>query len=113
MPQLSERDVARFTHVDHDDRVAFVLTVAGADDRGRPLRRRLDGAGARPRSRSWSRTATRAAASRQLLLEHLAQAGRERGIDRFVAEVLPENQPDDPDLPRRRLPASTAATRTA
>ena len=31
-------------------------------------------------------------ASRQLLLEHLAQAGRERGIDRFVAEVLPDNR---------------------
>ena len=28
----------------------------------------------------------------QLLLEHLAQAGRERGIDRFVAEVLPDNE---------------------
>ena len=28
----------------------------------------------------------------QLLLEHLAQAGRERGIERFVAEVLPDNQ---------------------
>ena len=27
----------------------------------------------------------------QLLLEHLAQAGRERGIVRFVAEVLPDN----------------------
>ena len=27
-----------------------------------------------------------------LLLEHLAQAGRERGIDRFVAEVLPDNE---------------------
>ena len=28
----------------------------------------------------------------QLLLEHLAQAGRERGIERFVAEVLPDNE---------------------
>ena len=28
----------------------------------------------------------------QLLLEHLAQAGRERGVQRFVAEVLPDNQ---------------------
>ena len=28
----------------------------------------------------------------QLLLEHLAQAGRELGIDLFVAEVLPENR---------------------
>ena len=28
----------------------------------------------------------------QLLLEHLAQAGRERGVERFVADVLPDNQ---------------------
>ena len=28
----------------------------------------------------------------QLLLEHLAQAGRERGFERFVAEVLPDNE---------------------
>ena len=28
----------------------------------------------------------------QLLLEHLAQAGRERGVKRFVAEVLPDNR---------------------
>ena len=49
----------------------------------------------------------------QLLLEHLAQAGRERGVERFVAEVLPDNQPDDPDLPRRRLPGGQRATRTA
>ena len=40
----------------------------------------------------------------QLLLEHLAQAGRERGLTRFVAEVLPGQPPDDPDVPRRRLP---------
>ena len=29
MPRLSDRDVERFTHVDHHDRVAFVLTVGG------------------------------------------------------------------------------------
>ena len=28
MPTLSERDVLRFTNVDHHDRVAFVMTVA-------------------------------------------------------------------------------------
>ncbi len=28
-----------------------------------------------------------------LLLEHLAAAARERGISRFVAETLPDNQP--------------------
>ena len=27
----------------------------------------------------------------QLLLEHLAQAGRERGMEKFTAEVLPDN----------------------
>ena len=59
---------------------------------------------ARPRSPSSSRTAHQGRGIAQLLLEHLAQAGRERGVERFVAEVLPDNQPDDPDLPRRRLP---------
>src|SRR3954454_4896794 len=29
MPNLSDRDVARFTQVDHDQRVAFVLTLQG------------------------------------------------------------------------------------
>ena len=29
MPQLSDRDVQRFTNVDYHDRVAFVMTVAG------------------------------------------------------------------------------------
>ena len=111
MPQLSDRDVARFTHVDHLDRVAFVLTAGRADDRGRPLRR-----GPTPGEAEVAFLVEDAHQGRgiaQLLLEHLAQAGRERGIDRFVAEVLPDNQPDDPDLPRRRLPAWPAATRTA
>ena len=63
MPQLSERDVDRFTHVDHVDRVAFVLHAVGADDRGRPLRPSVRAPRARPRSRSWSRTTTRAAGS--------------------------------------------------
>ncbi|UUZ58912.1 GNAT family N-acetyltransferase [Nocardioides sp. B-3] len=39
----------------------------------------------------------------QLLLEHLAQAGRERGVERFIAEVLPDNRSDDPHLQGRRL----------
>lgn len=90
MPTLSERDVARFTEVDHVDRVAFVVLLRGQmiavgrydvvepgeaevaflvqdDHQGRGIA--------------------------QVLLEHLAQAARERGIERFVAEVLPDNQP--------------------
>ena len=89
-PTLSDRDVERFTNVDYLDRVAFVLTVAEQIiavgrydvDRGR----------SRPRSPSWSRTPHQGRGIGQLLLEHLAQAGRERGVDRFVAEVLPDNR---------------------
>ena len=38
-----------------------------------------------------SRTPTRGAGSARVLLEHIAAAARERGITRFVAEVLPGN----------------------
>jgi acyl-CoA synthetase (NDP forming)/GNAT superfamily N-acetyltransferase len=89
MPQLSERDVKRFTEVDYVDRVALVLTSAGKMiavgryDMVEPGRAEVaflveDGHQGRGIG--------------QLLLEHLAQAGRERGIERFVAEVLPDNQ---------------------
>jgi acyl-CoA synthetase (NDP forming)/GNAT superfamily N-acetyltransferase len=88
MPRLSDKDVHRFTHVDHHDRVALVLTVAeqiigvGRYDVVRPgvaevaflVQDRHQGRGVG-----------------QLLLEHLAQAARERGINRFEAEVLAEN----------------------
>ena len=60
-----------------------------ADHRRRPLR--PDRRPTRPRSRSTSPTPTRAAASGSVLLEHLAAAARERGVRRFVAEVLPQN----------------------
>ncbi len=89
MPHLSDRDVDRFTHVDHVDRVAFVLTVgekliavgrydvveAGEAEVAFLVEDQHQGRGIA-----------------QLLLEHLAQAGRERGVERFVAEVLPDNQ---------------------
>ncbi|CUR54761.1 putative succinyl-CoA synthetase-like protein [metagenome] len=89
MPHLSERDVERFTHVDHVDRVAFVLTVAnkliavGRYDV-------VEAGEAEVAFLVEDQHQGRGIA--QLLLEHLAQAGRERGVDRFVAEVLPDNQ---------------------
>ncbi len=87
-PTLSDRDVERFTHVDYVDRVAFVVTVAediicvGRYDR-------LDDGEAEVAFLVEDRHQGRGLA--QLLLEHLAQAGRERGLTKFIAEVLPDN----------------------
>jgi acyl-CoA synthetase (NDP forming)/RimJ/RimL family protein N-acetyltransferase len=88
MPKLSERDVDRFTHVDNVDRVALVLTLQG----------RIIAVGrydtVRPGEAEVAFLVEDQHQGRgigQLLLEHLAQAGRERGVERFVAEVLPDN----------------------
>lgn len=88
MPTLSERDVARFTQVDHVDRVAFVMTL-GADIIGVGRYDVLHDASAEVAFLVEDQHQGRGVS--QLLLEHLAQAGRERGIERFVAEVLPDN----------------------
>ncbi len=94
MPRLSERDVERFTRVDHHHRVAFVLTVArkmiavgrfdtlGSSEPGGPVEAEVA---------FLVQDAHQGRGIAQLLLEHLAQAGRERGVHKFVAEVLPEN----------------------
>jgi acyl-CoA synthetase (NDP forming)/GNAT superfamily N-acetyltransferase len=88
MPVLSERDVHRFTEVDYTDRVAFVLTL-----RGRMIAiGRYDVV--TPGEAEVAFLVEDAYQGRgigQLLLEHLAQAARERGIAKFIAEVLPDN----------------------
>ena len=110
MPNLSDRDVARFTQVDHDHRVALVLLLQGQ----MIAVGRYDVVGDGEAEVAFLvEDQHHGRGIAQLLLEHLAQAARERGIERFIAEVLPDNQPDDPDLPRRRLPGRRAATRTA
>ena len=88
MPRLSERDTERFIRVDNVARVAFVLTLQG----------RIIAVGRydsiRPGEAEVAFLVEDQHQGRgigQLLLEHLAQAGRERGIERFVAEVLPDN----------------------
>ena len=88
MPQLSQRDLHRFTHVDHVDRVAFVMLVAGemiAVGRYDLVEPGEAEVAFLVEDRHQGRGIA------QILLEHLAQAGRERGIERFVAEVLPDN----------------------
>jgi acyl-CoA synthetase (NDP forming)/ribosomal protein S18 acetylase RimI-like enzyme len=88
MPTLSERDVARFTQVDHQTRVAFVLL----------LREEMIAVGRFDLIAEGEAEVAflvqddhQGRGIAQILLEHLAQAARERGIDRFVAEVLPDN----------------------
>ena len=90
-PALSDADLARFTQVDHRDRVALVATLndaivgvvrydrfPGSQDAevAFVVEDGHQGRGLGP-----------------LLLEHLAGAARERGITGFTADVLPTNRP--------------------
>ncbi|MGM0385139.1 MAG: GNAT family N-acetyltransferase [Actinomycetota bacterium] len=87
---LTQEELERFTHVDHRDRVALVVT----DREGGPLLAFgcYDAVDART-----AEVAFYVADSQQgrglgsVLLDHLAAAGRERGLTRFVADVLPTN----------------------
>jgi acyl-CoA synthetase (NDP forming)/GNAT superfamily N-acetyltransferase len=88
-PQLSQRDVHRFTEVDYVDRVALILTVSG----------QMIGVGRYERLADQQaevsflvEDAQQGRGVGELLLEHLAEAARERGITGFVADVLPANQ---------------------
>src|SRR4051794_37690545 len=89
MKKLSEKDLHRFTHVDHVDRVAFVVLLGdqviavgrfdrypGTDDAEVAFLVEVA-----PPGRGLG----------LVLLEHLAAAARERGIKRFGAEVLSQN----------------------
>lgn len=88
MPKLSERDVRRFTHVDHRDRVALVMIL-----QGRMIAvGRYDVVAAREAEVAFLvEDQHQGRGIGQLMLEHLAQAARERGVERFTAEVLPDN----------------------
>jgi acyl-CoA synthetase (NDP forming)/RimJ/RimL family protein N-acetyltransferase len=88
MPQLSDRDIKRFTQVDHQKRVALVLMLQGqmiAVGRFDVVSPGEAEVAFLVEDQHHGRGIA------QLLLEHLAQAGRERGVERFIAEVLPDN----------------------
>lgn len=89
MKRLSDKDLHRFTHVDHVDRVAFVVLLGdqiiavgrfdrypGTDDAEIAF---------------LVEDAHQGRGLGSVLLEHLAAAARERGIKNFVAEVLAQN----------------------
>ncbi len=87
--ELSDRDVVRFTTVDHSSRVALVATVRG-DIVGVGRFDRTEGTRAEVAFNISDSFQGRGIGS--VLLEHLATIGREVGVDRFVAEVLPQNR---------------------
>ncbi|GAA3812129.1 GNAT family N-acetyltransferase [Nocardioides panacisoli] len=88
MPKLSERDVRRFTHVDHHDRVALVMLLQG---RMIAVGRFEVVAANEAEVAFLVEDQHQGRGIGQLMLEHLAQAGRERGVERFTAEILPDN----------------------
>ncbi|WP_082043921.1 bifunctional acetate--CoA ligase family protein/GNAT family N-acetyltransferase [Mobilicoccus massiliensis] len=88
--ELSDRDVHRFTHVDYDARAAIVTTIKDTII-GIGRYDRLD-------DPSVAEVAFNISDHHQgkgvgsVLLEHLAAIAQERGIRRFVADVLPQNR---------------------
>ena len=87
--QLSDRDVTRFTNVDHHDRVALVATVRG-DIIGIGRFDRIT-----PTSAEVAFNISDAYQGKgigSVLLEHLAVIAWESGVSEFTAEVLPQNR---------------------
>jgi acyl-CoA synthetase (NDP forming)/RimJ/RimL family protein N-acetyltransferase len=87
-PRLSDSDVHRFTNVDHHDRVALIL-LSGEDMIAVARYDRIDAEQAEVAFLVEDAHQGRGVGS--VLLEHLAQAARESGVRRFVAETLPQN----------------------
>ncbi|OEU86029.1 acyl-CoA synthetase [Streptomyces abyssalis] len=101
-PRLSDRDVRRFTHHDYVDRVGLAATVGGefiatvrydrVDDSGRAATASSDeGESAQAEVAFLVRDDQQGRGVASALLEHIAAVARERGIQRFIAEVLPAN----------------------
>jgi acyl-CoA synthetase (NDP forming)/RimJ/RimL family protein N-acetyltransferase len=88
-PRISAKDLTRFSVVDHHGRVAFgaflgdLLIAVGRYER-------LGDSGSAEVA-FVVEDAHQGRGLGSILLEHLAAAARERGLDRFVAEVLGEN----------------------
>ncbi|MFC7527175.1 GNAT family N-acetyltransferase [Actinoplanes sp. GCM10030250] len=89
-PRIPERDLRRFVNVDHSDREAFV-TVADGRITSVGRYERLGPGSAEAEVAFVVEDALQGRGIGSVLLEHLAEAAREHGITRFVAEVLPEN----------------------
>ncbi|MPY78827.1 MAG: GNAT family N-acetyltransferase [Actinophytocola sp.] len=89
-PRIPERDLKRFTVVDHYNRVA-VAALLGNEIVAVGRYERLDG-GPNAEVAFVVADAHQGRGFGSILLEHLAAAAAECGIERFVAEVLAENR---------------------
>jgi acyl-CoA synthetase (NDP forming)/GNAT superfamily N-acetyltransferase len=89
-PRIPERDLERFVNVDHRDREAFVV-VTGARITAVGRYERLGPGSSEAEVAFVVEDEHQGRGIGSVLLEHLAEAARQHGITRFVAEVLPEN----------------------
>jgi acyl-CoA synthetase (NDP forming)/RimJ/RimL family protein N-acetyltransferase len=89
LERLPDRDLARFTTVDHRDRVALVAVTG--DDAIIGVARYDKIAPDEAEVAFNIADAHHGRGLGSVLLEHLAAAARERGVRRFTAEVLPQN----------------------
>ncbi|MGV9308342.1 MULTISPECIES: bifunctional acetate--CoA ligase family protein/GNAT family N-acetyltransferase [unclassified Nonomuraea] len=87
-PKLSDREVAFFTNVDYVDRVALIATI-GTEMVAVVRYDRVGPAEAEVAFLVEDAHQGRGVAS--VMLEHLAATARERGIETFIADVLPAN----------------------
>lgn len=88
-PTIPQRDLRRFTVVDHHDRVAFVALLGG-EIVAVARYERLNG-GPKAEVAFVVDDGHQGRGLGSILLEHLAAAASERGLERFEASVLPEN----------------------
>src|SRR3954471_15472990 len=89
-PRIPERDLERFVTVDHHDREAFVV-VSGPRIMAVGRYDRLGPGASEAEVAFVVEDAHQGRGIGSVLLEHLAEAARDNGISRFVAEVLPQN----------------------
>jgi acyl-CoA synthetase (NDP forming)/RimJ/RimL family protein N-acetyltransferase len=90
-PRIPPRDLARFVNVDHHDREAFVVEL-GVDLIAVGRYERLGQDSPEAEVAFVVEDAHQGRGIGSVLIEHLAAAAQEEGIERFVADVLPVNQ---------------------
>ncbi len=91
-PELSDKELEYFTNVDYDKRMAFVATIGNELVAvARYESGSTDEANLRPEVAFFVDDAHHGKGLATLMLEYLAAAARQKGLEGFTATVLPEN----------------------